>query len=291
MLGIGLIMFGAVIAISQIFVEVGGPLAPELLTDMPTFFDYNPNTGEMLDHQGQIDVLQDKISQIEAEIAEKSSKKISHDNLNQLNDKLAGYEESLAILIANPDNSQNERLQLYYLLVLVSTIILIFLGMIAGITWFAEDFNLIQPGTAFKIITKIIIFLPFFMVFPYLWDLYAIGIESASLFLMDPFNESSPSERTAWLWQSMGAILPPDMFDVGAWGAALTDPGTAGQALVKNVLLALFKGIAVMMMTVMMFVLSAIRLVLTSVLIIALPLILVLSLVPFFTPRQNFLFP
>ena len=126
--------------------------------------------------------------------------------------------------------------------------------MVAGIAWFVEDFNLIQPGTAFKIITKIIIFIPFFMVFPYLWDLYAITIENSAFFLIDPFNESDPSTRTQELWRSMGAIIPQDMFDVGAWGAALADPGTAGQALVKNVFLALFKGIAVMMMTVMMFV-------------------------------------
>ncbi|WP_179370971.1 hypothetical protein [Nitrosopumilus ureiphilus] len=237
MLGIGMIMFGAVIAISQTFVEVGGPLAPELLSEMPTFFDYSSDT-EMAD---------------------------TH------------------------DGSPNERLQLYYLLVLVATIMLIILGMVAGIAWFAEDFNLMQPGTAFKIITKVIVFLPFFMIFPYVWDLYAVSIENTSLFLMDPFDSSDPSTRSQTLWQGMGSVLPPDAFDVSAWGAALADPGTAGQALLKNVFLALFRGIAVMMMTAMMFVLSAVRLVLTSVLIIALPLILVLSLVPFFKKATTLL--
>ena len=162
MLGIGLIMFGAVIAISQVFVEVGGPLAPQLLTDMPTFFEYDPDTGKMLDHQGQIDIINDKIAQTEAEIAETIGGKTSNNDLKNLNDKLAGYEKSLAELIVNPNNLQNERLQLYYFLVLISTIILALLGMVAGIAWFVEDFNLIQPGTAFKIITKIIIFVPFF---------------------------------------------------------------------------------------------------------------------------------
>ena len=238
MLGIGLIMFGAVIAISQIFVEVGGPLAPKLLSDMPTFFDYNTETGE------QIQAI---------------------------------------------NGEQNERLELYWLLVGVATIILTILGMIAGIGWFVEDFNLIQPGTAFKIITKVFIFLPFFMIFPYFWDLYAVGIENASLFLMDPFDDSSPLDRTQALWCAMGCIVPPQMFDIGAWGAALADPGTFGQGLLKDVFLALFKGIAVMMMTVMMFVLSAIRLVLTSVLIISLPLILVLSLIPIFKKATTLL--
>lgn len=289
MLGIGLIMFGAVVAISQVFVEVGGPLAPELLSGMPTFFDYDSDTGEILDHQGKIVIIQDKISKVDVEIAEKTGKKTPHADLKELNDELDVYEQSLAELIANPDSSQNERLRLYYLLVLFATIILIVLGMLAGIAWFAEDFNLMQPGTAFKIITKVIIFLPFFMVFPYLWDLYAVGIENASLFLMDPFSVSSPSARTQELWRSMGSVFPTDALDVAAWGAALADPGTFAQALFKNVFLALFKGIAVMMMTAMMFVLSAIRLVLTSVLIISLPLILVLSLVPFFKKATTLL--
>lgn len=232
-----MIMFGAVIAISQTFVEVGGPLVPGLLSEMPTFFDYSSDI-EMTD--------------------------------------------------AN-DGPPNERLQLYYLLVLVAAVVLIILGMLAGIAWFAEDFNLMQPGTAFKIITKVIVFLPFFMIFPYVWDLYAVSIENASLFLMDPFGSSDPSTRSQILWQSMGSVLPPDAFDIGSWGAALADPGTAGQALLKNVFLALFRGIAVMMMTAMMFVLSAVRLVLTSVLIIALPLILVLGLVPFFKKATTLL--
>ncbi len=127
------------------------------------------------------------------------------------------------------------------------------------------------------------------MVFPYLWDLYAVTIENSAFFLIDPFNESDPSIKTQELWRSMGSIIPQDMFDVSAWDATLVDPGIVGQALVKNVFLALFKGIAVMMMTVMMFVLSAVRLVLTSVLIIALPLILVMNLIPFFKKATTIL--
>ena len=48
MLGIGLIIFAALIAISQGFVAVGGPLVPELITDMPTFYDYDEITGDIM---------------------------------------------------------------------------------------------------------------------------------------------------------------------------------------------------------------------------------------------------
>ena len=49
MLGIGLIIFTALIGISQVFVAVGGPLVPQLITDMPTFYDYDDDvTDEMI---------------------------------------------------------------------------------------------------------------------------------------------------------------------------------------------------------------------------------------------------
>ena len=70
--------------------------------------------GELLDHQGQIDVIKNKIAQTEAEIAEKIGGKISHDDLKSLNDGLTEYEKLLAELIENPNDLQNERLQLYY---------------------------------------------------------------------------------------------------------------------------------------------------------------------------------
>ena len=48
MIGIAFIIFAALIGISQGFVEVGGLLVPQLITDMPTFFDYDETTGDMI---------------------------------------------------------------------------------------------------------------------------------------------------------------------------------------------------------------------------------------------------
>ena len=48
MIGIAFIIFAALIGISQGFVEVGGLLVPQLITDMPTFFDYDDITGDMI---------------------------------------------------------------------------------------------------------------------------------------------------------------------------------------------------------------------------------------------------
>jgi len=235
LLGIGLIIFAAIIAISQTFVFVGGPLVPELITSMPTFYDYNATTGDI-------------------------------------------------IINATTGNPQtNQRTDLYWLLVEIAIILLIFIGVLAFVAYLFEGIKLIHPGTAVGVLGKIILFLPLFLIFPYLWDIYAISIENFSLFLLDPFDSgTSPADRTALLWQEMGAVLPPGALDIDEWGAALADPGTFGQALLKDVILGLFKGIAVMFMTAMMFVISSIRELLTMVIAIAIPLILTLGLVPLF---------
>ena len=48
MLAIGLIIFTAVIVITQVVVAIGGPLIPQLITEMPRFFDYDDVTGDLI---------------------------------------------------------------------------------------------------------------------------------------------------------------------------------------------------------------------------------------------------
>ena len=241
MLGIGLIIFAALIGISQVFVVVGGPLVPQLITDMPTFYDYDDVTGEMiLDGDG------------------------------------------------NPQT--NERVDLYWLLVQISAIILIFVGIAAVLGYLFESVKIIHPGTALRLFGKILLFLPLFLIFPFVWDVYAILIENFAVFLLDPFDSGvAPADRTALLWNTMGSVVPPDALDLDAWGEALADPGTFGQGLLKDVFLGLFKGFAVMFMTAMMFIISTIRILLTIILAMSIPLILTLGLIPFFAKVKGML--
>ena len=235
MLGIGLIIFAALIAISQGFVAVGGPLVPELITDMPTFYDYDEITG---------DIIIDPVT-------------------------------------GNPQT--NERVDLYWLLVQMTFSVLALVGILAIASYFFEGIKVIKRGTAISIISKILLFLPLFLVFPFAWDIYAIIIENFSLFLLDPFDSGiDPADRTALLWNTMGSVVPPDALDLDAWGEALSDPGAFGQALLKDVFLGLFKGFAVMFMTAMMFIISTIRILLTIIIAMAIPLILTLGLIPLF---------
>ena len=242
MIGIAFIIFAALIGISQGFVEVGGLLVPELLTDMPTFFDYDDVTGDM-------------------------------------------------ILDVDGNPAPNERIDLYWLLVSISVIILVAVAMIAVLGYVFEIIRWIHPGTAIGIIKKIVLFLIVFLVFPFVWDIYAIIIENFSLFLLDPFRSGDdPADRTLELWRAMGSIIPVDIFDLDAWASAFTDPGTFAQGMMKDVFLALFKGFAVMFMTAMMFIISTIRILLTIIIAMSIPLLLTLSLIPMFRSVKDMLF-
>ena len=241
MIGIAFIIFAALIGISQGFVEVGGLLVPQLITDMPTFFDYDDITGDM-------------------------------------------------ILDGDGNPAPNERIDLYWLLVSISVIILIAVAMIAVLGYIFEIVRWIHPGTAIGIIKKIVLFLIVFLVFPFVWDIYAIIIENFSLFLLDPFETGDdPADRTLELWRAMGSVIPVDIFDLDAWASAFTDPGAFAQGMMKDVFLALFKGFAVMFMTAMMFIISTIRILLTIIIAMSIPLLLTLSLIPMFRSVKDML--
>ena len=46
--GMGLIFIAGVIAVANVLVYAGGPMVPGLLSDMPTFYQYDEATGEQL---------------------------------------------------------------------------------------------------------------------------------------------------------------------------------------------------------------------------------------------------
>jgi len=239
MLAIGLIIFTAVIVITQVVVAVGGPLIPQLITEMPRFFDYDGITGDL-------------------------------------------------ILDANGNPQSNERTELYFGLFVFSFIILIVIGILSILVLLLESIKWVNPGTAWRLLRKVILFIPFFAVFPFLWDLWAITIESTSMALLE-FNNGGvdAATRTATLWNSMGGIIPSGALDPLEWTNAFVDPGAFAQGIMKDVFLALFKGFAVMFMTAMAFIISTIRIMLTMVFAMSIPLVLVLGLIPLFRKLKD----
>ena len=273
MLGMGILIFSSMIALSQLFVTIGGPMVPDLLADMPTIFDYTED-----------------------------GKRIP-DSIVPIFTMIGGAENTNNIEFAE----QFPSLAMYGLLVQIALGICVVLLMLAGISYFFEEFNIVKEGTAYGIVARIIVLIPLYLVLPYLWDMVALLVESSALYLMDPFG-GDPRGRTAELWCMMGTIAcniegttanidPIRIFDgiqeydkelalnQDSWNQALQTP-FFGEDFVVNILLGLFKGFSVMFMTAMMFVLSAVRVLLTEVIVIALPLVTAIGLIPWIDTKK-----
>ncbi len=274
MLGMGILIFSSMIAISQLFVAIGGPMVPDLLADMPTIFHYT-ESGQRVPQYFPVFTSGDEPILIGGT-----------ENITLTEKEFAESFPSLAM---------------YGLTVKIALGIFVVLLMLAGLSYFFEEFNIVRQGTAYGIIAKIVILIPIYMILPYLWDATALVIESSSLYLMDPFG-GDPHARTTHLWCMMGSAVctvdggstsidPLNLFDdVGvfdrnitldpsSWNNALQTP-IFGEGFIVNILLALFKGFAVMFMTAMMFVLSAVRVMLTEVIVISFPLVSAIGLIP-----------
>lgn len=268
MLGIGIVLFASMIAISQLFVSIGGPMIPDLLADMPTIFHYTEDGRRVPGHVPLFSGHSD-----------------------------AGARGEFADAFP--------ALAMYGLMVRIAIGIFVILLMLAGVSYFFEEFSIVRPGTASAMVAKMAVLIPIYLVLPYMWDAVAMVIESSSLYLMDPFG-GDPHARTAEMWCQMGSatcsvdgtttvdpidLLGTDGFDRDAvlaqesWSNSLQDP-LFGEGLLINVLLSLFKGFAVMFMTAMMFVLSAIRILLIEVIVIAFPLITAVGLIPWINTER-----
>lgn len=189
MLGVGILMFAAMIAISQLFVTVGGPLIPDLLADMPTLFRYDEDGNRTPQY---VPVLAGPPSDV------------APPGPGTPEDGGAGVGET-GDAAAGEFHEEFPSLAMYGLMVHIALGIFVVLLMLAGLSHFFEEFNVVRRGTAYDMVARMIISVPVYMALPYLWDMAALAIESSALYLMDPFG-GDPHAVTADLWYAVGSV-------------------------------------------------------------------------------------
>ncbi|MDE1867719.1 MAG: hypothetical protein KGI08_08450, partial [Thaumarchaeota archaeon] len=176
--------------------------------------------------------------------------------------------------------------------------------MFAGFSLMFENIKLMSPGTAYQIVSKGIFIVLFLFIFPTLWDAWAGAIEYGSQWLLDPAN-SGKSESVQIVFNYVTgdqAFFGPNIQTPGVLGLnpdgsvksplqiliqILDDPSVVTTYIsnqLQAVLLSVIGGVITLIITILTFMFATIRQVLTAVLIIALPLILVINLIPFFQP-------
>jgi len=183
--------------------------------------------------------------------------------------------------VINGEETGNENFELYMLLRNISFYIFLAAMFVAGVSFMLEHVNLVPPETAINIISKSVFYIIFFFIFPALWDLSATMVEESSLWILNPEDPQNPIQKVEFIFSKLGAIETPEVsFD--SIVAGIGDPVGVFEGFFLNVFLAAFKAIALIIFIFLVFIIGTIRMVFTAVLIIGLPVILTLSLIPWF---------
>ena len=183
--------------------------------------------------------------------------------------------------VGNGEETGNENFELYMLLRNISFYIFLAAMFVAGISFMLEHVNWVPPETAINIISKSVFYIIFFFVFPALWDLSATMVEESSLWILNPEDPQNPIQKVEFIFSKLGAIETPEVSFDGIV-AGIGDPVGIFEGFFLNVFLAAFKAIALIIFVFLVFIIGTIRMVFTAVLIIGLPVILTLSLIPWF---------
>ncbi|MDE1839042.1 MAG: hypothetical protein KGH87_03885 [Thaumarchaeota archaeon] len=163
--------------------------------------------------------------------------------------------------------------------------------MIAGILFMLEQIQVVPASTAFGIISKGTLYFVILFGFPPIWDLYAGTIELGSKAIMDPANTGQTPDSVVKVFDtingmgiSQGKVPQVDnsvlnnlvqLFNGSDILSTFSDQG-------KALILGAIGSILSLILSFLTYMFAAIRQVLTAVLIAGLPIILILSLVPWF---------
>ncbi len=180
-------------------------------------------------------------------------------------------------------NTGNENYNTYQNLMNIAIPIITIAMIFAGAVIILEEFYIFRKDQGISIVTRGIVYIIFLLLFPSLWDLFANGIEQISYYIINPNNPNdmnSINNRIQYIFQYIGGIVPPTV-DWNTVLQFLTNPNDAAQTIFRDVFLAVFKAFIAAMAVFLMFVIDTVRIVLTAIMVIALPLILAFSLLPF----------
>ena len=297
MFGLAILGIAAFLAVLGLFTATIVPTIPDVLTDVPTLYDYDEfgkritDTGDVISDTGEIDAqisdIQSQIKNIESQMEQA----ILDEDWNQyegLKTEKTALEEELSQLDFSIFNHPNQRLELYWFFAYPSLAILIIFIMIAGATHYWEkSFGLFKKGTSLEIVKTSIIGFAVILLVPEFWDTFAIYMKQFSMYLLDPFGKN-PEVTVTRLRCKMGCIVNLESaLSMDSWSIALSNPSNFGQAILTSALLPLFKTIPVAMLSLSLFVIAKIRVLFIMIVLLTLPLWMVSMNIPFIKKHAN----
>lgn len=189
----------------------------------------------------------------------------------------------------------NRNFEIYLLLRTVSFFLMVFVLMFAGMSLVFEKISLVPPETGFRIISKSVYFVFFFFFFPPLWDTLATSVEQFSVWILNPEQPQDAAKNVEVLLKKVASIECADpndpngqcQFTLDKIVAGLTDPFGTLKNIFQTSFLGVVKALAFLSFMFMAFLVGTIRQVLTAIIIIGLPVLMILSLLPFFKRVVN----
>lgn len=163
--------------------------------------------------------------------------------------------------------------------------------MMAGILFMLEQIEVVPASTAFGVISKGTLYFIILFGFPPIWDLYASTIEIGSREIIDPTNSGQIPQSVVKVFDTINGMgisqgkIPQvnnsvldgliQLFNGSDILSSFSDQG-------KALILGSIGSLLSLILSFMTYMFAAIRQVLTAVLVAGLPVILILSLVPWF---------
>ncbi|MCJ8306543.1 MAG: hypothetical protein HRU07_05775 [Nitrosopumilus sp.] len=297
MLGLAFLGIAVFLAIMTMFIQVIVPTIPDVLTDVPTLYDYD-EFGQRISTIEEFgmtpDEIQFRVSEIRSEIelineqmgAEVKNKRFgAYQILQTQKDILQSELEGLDFRVFS---QPNQLLELYWLFGYPSILILfIFIMFSVATHYWEKSFSIFKLGTSATIIKSSVFGIVAILLVPEFWDTYAIYMKQFSMYLLDPFD-GNPHLVTSRLWCKMGCIVNIDrVLDQDVWEIALANPSNFGQELLTNALLPLFKAIPTAMLSISLFIIAKIRVLFIMIVLLTLPLWFVAMNLPFLKKHAN----
>ena len=218
-LAIIMIVVASIIAVSQSFVTLAGLQLPTILTDMPTFHEYDDDGAWVLTSAE----CNENVDHVSWDCMRASEGCTKNGGGTGCETKETGY------------------LRFYWFLAQYSLAIMMFVVAISVMEYVMSGTGFTNVTDAIDRIKKVIPFMVIIAILPIVWDPVAIFIENVALFLMAPFPEETDiglvgltidqstlegraAARSAWLWMEAGHIVPPSTWDPQAWSVFLSEP-------------------------------------------------------------------
>jgi len=284
-----LVSLGAFLLLLNDFVDKIAPTIPDVMTDVPTLYDYNVNGTKITEFDGlnsseveaeyqrltaELEILYERLA-----IAEQGG---IHREVDHLNSRIYWLEREINALNYQAFTHPNQRLEMYWMFAYPALSISFIFIMFASASYYWEkSFSIFQRGTSMKIIKTSILGMAVIILLPEFWDIYAIEMKKFSMYLIDPFGED-PKLLTKQLWCKMGCAINldeivgvPNLKDI-----MLNDYVNEGPQLFADVLLPVFKIIPTAMITISFFVIAKIRALFIIIIIITLPIWMVCMNIP-----------